>query len=94
MKVKATKTMVKELKKHLPEGYNITLEKMSERQFALYVDINTYNHEHDYNINDGKFSVIKIIYPYEYYAMPKYITTKDLSKIFKTCNKTWEGIRQ
>ena len=91
MKIKASKTMTKELKKYLPEGYNMTLEKMSESQFAWHVDIDTYKHETDYNITDNTFSVIKVVYPHEFYAMPKYITTKDLNNIFKSCDKTWDG---
>lgn len=90
MKVKASQVMVKELKKHIQE-YSITLEKLSERAFSLYVDIDSYKHDADYNINTGLFNVIKVSYPYECYAMPKYITTADLLKVFKNSDKTLNG---
>ena len=94
MLVKATKKMAKELSKHLPNGYSIQTEKMTPQKFRWYVDIDDYKHENDFDIATGLFNVIKVVYPYEFYAMPKYITTKDLHEIYKTCNKTWDGFVQ
>ena len=96
MLVKATKTMVNEIKKAIKDDstfkdYSITLEKFSDRQFRWYVDIDGYKHETDYNYKDNTFNVIKIEYPYNYYACNKYITTRDLVKIFRSSDKTLNG---
>lgn len=92
MKVKATKVMADFLRKSTGKrDFTISLEKMTERQFALCVSIETYRHTADYNPETCLFNVIKITYPPEYWAMPRYITTADLLNIFKHSNKTAEG---
>lgn len=96
MQVKVSKVMFNELKKALKgdekfKDYSLTFEKLSDRAFRWYVDINDYNHENDYNFNDNTFSVIKIEYPYNYYASNKYITTNDLVKVFRSSDKTFNG---
>ena len=92
MKVQATKVMADFLRKSIGKrDFTISLEKMTERQFALRVSIETYRHTADYNAATGLFNVIKITYPSDFWAMPRYITTADLLYIFKHSNKTAEG---
>ena len=90
MKVKATKAMTKYLNDHI-ENITFTLEKLTEAAYRMQVDIDTYLNEIDYSIKTGLFSVIKVSYPGEYYAMPRYLTTKDLNRIFARSDHTAEG---
>ena len=91
MLVKATKTMAKELQKILPNGYELKCVNLTESQFRWYVDIDSYLHEQDYNINTGKFNVLQLCYPNEFFANVRYITTKELSAIFRKSSKTWDS---
>lgn len=95
MKIKATKTMATALNKAMKNlGYKVSLEKFTERQFALYVDIDSYKHDADYNIEDGTFNVLKVEYPQNYYACNRYITTRDLVRAYKNSNQTYDGFIQ
>ena len=90
MKIKATKTLASVLNKNIKE-YQINLVKLNDKQFSYYVDIDIYNHDIDYDYTTNKFNVIEIIYPFEYYANNRYITTKELTKIFNKSDKTLNG---
>ena len=91
MKVKATRTMAREIQKAMPNGYAVSVAKMGEREFAWYVDCDTYKHESDYNAGTGEFSVLRIRYPYKFHACDAYITTRDLVRIFRRSDKTLAG---
>lgn len=90
MLVKATKVMTDFLRKNLNlECIElIKLCKLSESEFARFVDYNSYNHICDYSSATGKFSVIKIIYKAENYANPTFLTTKDLLRCFAHSDKS------
>ena len=91
MKIQVTKTMVNTLKKHLPKGYKIEYTTVNRDSFAWLVDLHTYKHEIDYDFMIDAFKVIVISYPDNYYACNKYITTIDLTRIFKKSDKTLDG---
>lgn len=96
MLVKATKTMASEIKKALKNdenftGFSVLFERLKERDYAVCVDYDIYSHETDYNIDNRTFNVIRIIYPPKYYAVDRYITTKDISKIYDASDKTFNG---
>lgn len=99
MKVKITKKMVNEIKKAFAKiekvkNYDVEYVKMSSRQYNYCVDFDNKSMDYDYNWLNGEWVVIKILYPNEYYAMPKYITTVDLLNIFRKSNKTLDGFMQ
>ena len=86
MKLNTTKTFATFLKnemKKLGLNYEITLEKLNDRQYGWLVDVMNRTDAYDYNT--GLYSVLKVTYPYDYYACPKYITKEDL---YKTWNKS------
>lgn len=94
MQVKVTMPMYKAIRSHIAErfpGYSVTLEKLSAETFRRYVDMDIYRHEIDYSAKTGKFSVLRIKYPDEFYAMPSYLTTADLSWLFRSSDRTWES---
>ena len=91
MKVKVTKTMLKELRKYIDTKYQLTFEKMKADNYRVYVDYDLLENEEDYDITDGTFKVIKVNYPEEYYAMPRYLTSRDLRSAYKQSDKTYDG---
>lgn len=90
IKIKVTNTMTKLIKKALPQ-YRVELVKLSQEEFKWYVDFNIWSNEVDFCYNDYKFKAIRIIYPPEWYACDKYLTTKDLEYNFKQSDKTLNG---
>lgn len=100
MKLKTTKTLAKFLSEKLKENettknYTLTHEQVTPNFFRCYVDFDYLDHEqNDYNINNNKFNVFKISYPFDCYANDRYLTTKDLYKIFNKSDKTANGFVQ
>lgn len=90
MKIKATRTMVKYLNENIEE-YEFLLQKLTPEQYAIYVDYDLDSNIIDYSPKTGKFSVITVAYPEEFYAMPQALTTMELNRIFKKSDRTEEG---
>lgn len=90
MRVKVSKTMVKQLQKEF-KNYLIVYEEMTINDYRWCVNSDLLGNENDYDYEKSKFKVIKVLYPYEYYAMPKYLTTNDLGKCFRKSNKTYNS---
>lgn len=87
IQIKTSKRLADLLNKN-NEKCTIYQVKMTEREYnwnvdgdALWLDCA------DFDYNTGKYSVLAVEYPAEYYACNRYITTKDLHKIFNTCKE-------
>ena len=93
MLVKATNPMTKLLNANFP-AYTFRLEKFTLEQFKIFVDVDIFSHENDYNPTTNKIQAIKIIYPDQFYSLPRYITTNDLLKAFRRSDKTMTGFIQ
>lgn len=96
MQVKATNVLAKELKKFAKQDnrtkdYTISFEKVGEKFFTLNVDMDYWANDIDFDYITNTFKVIKIVYPYDYYASNKYLTTRTLQNIFKNSDKTYNG---
>lgn len=94
MKVLATKTMTREINKALhANGEKMRAEyvTMSRRAFSFYVDSDIWENERDYMPDTDEMRAIKILYPHEYYAMPQYLTSAELVRIFQKSDKTFDG---
>lgn len=93
MQVKVSKVMVKFLNDNLlkSKGYKAVFNEITTDQYSLYVSYDIMDHENDYNYNTAKMKSIKILYPDNYYAVPRFLTTNDLVKIFKNSDKTVQG---
>lgn len=94
MKVQTTKILAKTLRERKPDkfkGYILEYDKISianyRRNVNCFEDINSI----DYDRKNQRFKVFRLTYPYEYYAMPQYITTADLIRIFKKSDRTLQG---
>lgn len=79
MRVTVSKTMAKVLAKAI-KGYKIIWEEMTPREYDIYVGGLCGYYD--------SYRAIKVIYPDSYYACPRYITTNDLVKAFKSSNGT------
>ena len=84
MKVKATKRMANEIQKQT--GYLASLVKYTYDEFVRFVSIYPEREMRDYDIETGKFSAIRIDYPAEEYACPRYLTTSELANIYYGCD--------
>ena len=93
MKVMISNPMLKVIKQALKEyKYSVTLEKLTYEQYRRFVDFDVFAHMEDYN--GETFKCFRIAYPCEYYAEPQYITTRDLTKIFRNSNGTMESFTE
>ena len=96
MKIKCTLTFAKTMQKEFDKNektkdYKIELLKLTDEQYSYWVDFDGKSMDFDYNWGTGIWQVLKIIYPQEYYAIPQYLTTRDLHKIYKDSDKTYSG---
>lgn len=97
MKVAATSTMTREINKYLTEHgekMRAVYLTITPRDYEINVDYDLLRNEIDYLPASGKMRVISIIYPPEFYAMPRHLTTIDIVKIFKRTDKTFNGLMQ
>lgn len=94
MKVQATKTMTKAINDFLKENgerMRAIYETMSRRAFEINVDFDFWDNERDYLPASDKMRAVKIVYPVEYYAMPRYLTSAALVKLFRKSDKSYNG---
>ena len=83
MRLDTTKTFANFLQKEMRKRglkYDISLEKLTDNQYSRYVDIMGRTDAYDYNT--GLYSVLKVVYPCDYYACDKYITREELYKLW------------
>lgn len=78
MKVKVSTQMLKLIKAHVPTSYKLTMESLDIETYRRCVDFDIYRNESDFDSKTNQFKVIKIVYPDDCYACPKFITTRDL----------------
>ena len=90
MVVKVSNTMSKALGKILKNS-TVSLVKMTPDKYSVTVDYDLFRHEQDYDIKTGLFKALMIDYNPELYALPRYLTTRDLVSIFRNSDKTYEG---
>jgi hypothetical protein len=95
MYIKVSKAMCKELNKNMKEASycvsKIVYDEMSPQAYKSLVDSDLYSNEIDYNINTGRFKVLCVIYKDDCYCMDKYLTTRDLNRLFNDSDKSAEG---
>lgn len=93
MQVKVSKVMEKFINQNVAHvcGCRCHLVKMSVQSYEYNVDYNAIRNEIDYNPKTGNMQALLIEYDPNYYAMPKYLTTRDLTRIFRGTDKTASG---
>lgn len=94
MNVQVSKAMTNEINNYFKNNgipYKAQYETMTPAAFGWNVDINTEQHEADFLPASGKMRAIKILYPEDFYACPRYVTTRELLRVFRKSNKTLAG---
>ena len=87
MRIQATKVMTNALNKGAREygkEYAFRHITATPQEYERYVDRDLFTAEDygDYDINTGKFRAIAVVYPDDCYAMPRYLTTRELNREF------------
>lgn len=90
MKVRVSNPMRKYLQEQIPE-YKFYLLKMGIDQYRISVDLDIFENESDYSPEKNEMKVLQIVYPSEYYAMPAYLTTRQLNRLFTMSDHTAAG---
>lgn len=88
MNIAATKTMADAINKAFKaEGwrdYKASQVMLTEREYSWHVgDVYDAEDYGDYNDRENKYRVIRIIYPADYYACDKFLSSKELNYIFE-----------
>ena len=91
MKVKATNPMKTAINAALNGEAVASIEKLTPDVFRAFIDFSLFDHLEDYNTKTGLYQVIKITYPPECFAVPQYLTTKDLARIFRNSDRSYNG---
>lgn len=96
MKVKVSKTFAAFINKAAKElGFKAeaSVVTMSSRSYKLNVSMDLFEAEEtgDYDFVEDECKAIKVVYPDDYYAMPKYLTTASLTKEFRRRGLTTEA---
>lgn len=91
MKVKVSKVMAKAIadamKKRGVKLEEVSVVSYTEQFYSMNVGDVFYALDYgDYDWETQKFKAIRIVYPYGYYAMPAYLTTKRLVTFAKRCD--------
>ena len=92
MNIATTKTLAREMNKRRPECVEmISREQFTECDYYLSVGLNS-STDSDYDYNTGRYNVIEIVYKAGCYAMPRYLTTEDLIKIFRRAARNSKAV--
>lgn len=96
MKVMVSKTMCRELNKYAQtqpifNQYEFQFDELSRRLYEWNVNMDSYKYENDYQVDKGLFKFIRVVYPDDYYAMPRYLTTNDLERCFQHSDGTYQS---
>lgn len=87
MKIAATTTMTKALNdgfKRKGVGYKAKYVKYDERAYAWYVgDVYEAEEYGDFNYNTGEYRAIVIIYPDNYYACERTLSSRELNDLYE-----------
>lgn len=96
MIVKISKKMLSELKKDPAfknAGIDLSFYEMPRRAYELYTTGYTWENEIDYDPARETFKTIRVSYAPELYALPRFLTTADLLRVFHHSGKTWAGFK-
>lgn len=86
MKIQATQVMAREIAKAAKAKgleYKVKQVMLTDREYGWYVgDIYDAEDYGDYSDTTNKYRAIRIEYPDNYYACPRYISTMELHHLF------------
>ena len=84
MKIKVTKVFAKHLASQLKD-YDVKVVELGDDEYQALVGESVYEAESwgDFNENTRATKAIRISYPDNYYALPRYLSTKEIHHTFK-----------
>ena len=96
MVVKTSKKMYEVLKKVLKENertkdYELVFNQMNSTEYSFNIGSFNYNDYLDYNERTGKYNVFTVIYPDNYYACDRHISSDLLLDAFRNSKKTFDS---
>lgn len=86
MSIRVTGVFSNYLNKVLPDGYSAKVVRLdcNEVKWLLGYDYPYLMEDYgDYDYNSGDYKVIKVTYPEDYYATPRYLSSYDIANMFK-----------
>lgn len=86
MKIKVSKVFAKHIEKVLDiEGYKVEVTELTDDQYQALVGESVYTAEQwgDFNYKTRATKAIRIEYPEDYYALPRYLSTREINQMFK-----------
>ncbi len=93
MQVKVSKTMAKSINSYFNDkgvSYHAEVVEFTPQSYDYHVG-SSYLNDEDFDAETNMMKVIVVEYPYEYYAMPRYLSTRELRSIYHTSNRTMNG---
>lgn len=88
MKLMVSKVMAKTLNSALKtKDMKIEYDEMSYDRYRLCVSYNALEHTNDWSFEKSAFKVLRVVYPDDYCAVDRYVTTNDLQRILHNTNK-------
>ena len=91
MKVKVTNVMAKLMGQLIAQAESVKVLKMTPEQYERMVDCDLFRNEDDFDFETRKFKVIRIEYKADLCALPYYVTTRDLVRLYRNGDKTYGG---
>lgn len=92
IKVMVSNPMLKIMRAALPD-YSVSLEKMNQDVYRTRVNYDLFTALQDLDNRTGRIKVFRIAYPADFYAIPMYITTQDLTKIFRNSDGSFQSFQ-
>jgi hypothetical protein len=92
MQIKVSKRMALFLQqKTRGANFSVDYVELAPKAFSFLVDGDEWRNEADYIWSVGRFKVLRISYPSSYFAGCRYLTTRDLTRIFDESDGTADG---
>lgn len=97
IKIQASGTICKLIQKVLP-SYEVKVVKLTEEQYRYHLGYTDYEYVKyedsvDYDYKNDLYRAIRILYPEDYYATPRYISSRELRRDLKYVT-TYEELLQ
>ena len=95
MKIQVSKVFADFINKTV-KGVDAQVVKLTDRQYRFNCGDPWDAGEHgDYDWQTGLYKAILVCYPADYYACPRYVSTKELTGEFRRQGvKDWEGLKE
>lgn len=92
MKIMASKKMALYLQQQTRGAeFSIDYVELKPEAYSFLVDGDEWRNEVDYIWSVGRFKVLRVSYPSSYFAGCRYLTTRELTRIFDNSDGTADG---